>query len=296
MTAPGSEPQPYSELIPRPDPTVLTTQAVDKATDVFRRDIAALRELHDKDLAAMKSLLDARLAGMDQDRSRLWERMHELPAQQETASNHFRDEVGRRDAASRELIEQRLADLDKARALAARQMEKFLEEARETHRRMRETFAAEMTSEREFILAQLEVNATRMAEKFAAVDSRFQESKDAVAAALSAAKEAGAETNKANDRAITKSEAGVKEQLTSLGQVADASFKAMEDKIGDARDRLTAVESRTAGIQQGASSLRATRDEQRAEHSLTTSMTTTVFIGLALLVSVVSILVSVFHK
>ena len=69
----------------------------------------------------------------------------------------------------------------------------------------------------------------------------------------------------------------------------------MEDKIGDARDRLTALESRTAGIQQGASSLRATREEQRAEHGLTASTIMTVFIGLALVASIVSILVAVFH-
>lgn len=285
MTVPASEPQSYTDLIPRPDPTKLTDAAIERATAQYRRELGALRELHDKDLAALTATLDARLAGMDQDRARLWERIHELPGQQETANNHFRDDVARRDAAGRELIEQRLADLDKARVLAAGQIGEIpgQQESR-------------LTAEREFILSQLEIIATRMTEKFAAIDEQFSASKTAVDAALSAAKEAVAEQNKANSAAIKVSEGNTKEQLTSLGQVSSANFKAMEDKIGDARERLTALESRTAGIQQGTSAQRDIRTEQLAERGFTHNAMVTVFIGLSLLVSIGSILLAAFKK
>ena len=215
---------------------------------MFRRDIAALREMQDKDLAALAATVDARLAGMDQDRMRLWERMRELPAQQEIASNHFRDEVTRRDEAGRQLIEQRLADLDKAREVSAAQMSKFLDEARETHRRMHDTFVGETVAEREFIMAQIEIVRSVMGEKFGGVTEQFVASKIAVDAALSAAKEAVAEQNKSNSQAITKSETATKEQLASLSRVTDAGIAGLSDKIDDARTRLTTLESRTAGI------------------------------------------------
>ena len=61
-----------------------------------------------------------------------------------------------------------------------------------------------MTSEREYILAQLQSVQAVTIEKFVAVDGQFSASKIAVDAALTAQKEAVSEQNKANDRAIAK--------------------------------------------------------------------------------------------
>ena len=108
-----------AEWRPIPDPTTLTTEAVQRATDVFRREITALHDLHDKDLAAFREVINARLAGMDQDRARLWDRAEDLIKRFTSALADFRVEVERRDASNRQLIEQRLADLDKAIKLAA---------------------------------------------------------------------------------------------------------------------------------------------------------------------------------
>ena len=115
-----NEQYPYSELIPRPDPSKLTDEAISRATGQYRRELEALR-----------GILETRMAGMDTDRARLWERMRELPGQYEQSTVHFREEVARRDAAGRELIEQRLSDLDKARELSARTLETLPEEARQ---------------------------------------------------------------------------------------------------------------------------------------------------------------------
>lgn len=286
-----------SPYMPRsPDPTTATAAATAAAIDVSRRELNALRELHDKDLAALAATIDARLAGMDQDRGRLWERIRELPSQQETANDHFRDEVARRDTAGRELIEQRLTDLDKARALASSQMEKILEDARQAHARIPGDLPRQIAAEREYILAQIEIVRAIMAEKFTAVDGRFEESKEAVAAALASAKEAVSAQNQSNSAAIGVSETNTKEQLKSLSEVTRAENNALSGKIDDARTRLTTLESRTAGIQQGTSSLREARSEQLAERGFTHNAMVTVFIGLSLLVSIGSILLAAFGK
>jgi cellobiose phosphorylase len=141
----------------------------------------------------------------------------------------------------------------------------------------------QFNSEREFIMAQIEITATRMSEKFVAIDGQFAASKTAVDAALSAAKEAVAEQNKANSAAIKVSEGNTKEQLTSLGQVSSANFKAMEDKIADARDRLTSIESITRGIKEAGG-------EGRADRGLRANAISAGIAALATLVALVSLI------
>ena len=145
----------------------------------------------------------------------------------------------------------------------------------------------------QYIMAQIEITSTRTLEKFTAVDAQFSASKTAVDAALSAAKEAVAEQNKANSAAIKVSEGNTKEQLTSLGQVSSANFRAMEDKISDARDRLTSIESITRGIEQaggkGTSAARFEADQRRQVTSMVVSV-------LAVLVSIATVIVLVTRK
>ena len=161
--------------VPVPDPTTLTTEAVSRATEVFRREIAALHELHDKDLTAFRELLEARLSGMDLDRARLWERAHELANTSDVTLVRLREEVERRDKSGRELLEQRLTDLDKALKLAATQLSEVLSDAHAEHNRIAAEASAQVAAEREYILAQIATVSAVMAEKFAGVNDRFGE-------------------------------------------------------------------------------------------------------------------------
>ena len=255
-----------------PDPTLLSSQAIERATAQFQREITGLRELHNKDLAVFRELLETRLSGMDLDRSRLWDRAGEIVREFEAGVITFRAEVERRDAAGRQLIEQRLTDLDRARLLATDQAK------------------ASEAAEREYVAAQIAIVQAVTTEKFAAVDGQFGAAATAVTAALSAAKEAVAEQNKANSAAIKVSEGNTKEQLTSLGQVSSANFKALEDKISDARDRITAIESITRGIEQaGGKGTSAARFEESQRRALIAS----VISALAVLVSIASVIILV---
>ena len=85
---------------------------------MFRREIAALRET-----------LETRLAANDEDRARVWERLRDLPALYETFTGHLRDEMFRQDAHGREVVTQRLNDLDHARTRDASELAAELETA-----------------------------------------------------------------------------------------------------------------------------------------------------------------------
>ena len=180
---------------PIPDPTLLTTEAIAQVTEQLQRETGNLRELHDKDLTALKELLNARLDSMDQDRARVWDHTEDIVKRFTAALTDFRAEVERRDSANRQLIEQRLTDLDKARADATTNT------------------AGALASEREYIIGQIanSLAETRRVgdvaqEKFAAVDALFASNALALAAALAAAEKAVAAQNDSNTLAISKSE------------------------------------------------------------------------------------------
>lgn len=296
-----SRDQPGSGLyMPRsPDPTEASKAAFDAAADIARRDINSLRQLHDKDLHALRDLLDARLSAMDTDRDRLWNRAEELRHEFDDTLTRFRAEVERRDNASRQLIEQRLEDLDNARNLNAKHIDQLITDTGRQHHEITADICRRISAEREYIMSQLEIVATRMGEKFSAVDEQFTASKTAVDAALTAQKEAVNEQNKANSAAIKVSEGNTKEQLTSLGQVADASFKAMSDKIEDARNRLTVIESLTRGIKEtGAENRDTTHFGQTFEQtariaaaSQQRATLSTIVAGIATLVAVIAVII-----
>lgn len=274
MTTPDS--WQAGDLIPRPDPSRLTSEAFDKATDQYRRELAALREI-----------IETRLRGMDEDRGHLWEAVRAGPQALETRLEGRRREFLEDLRAVRELVEQRLADLDKAIKLAADELAKIPAHTEAERSKLDAETTRRLSAEREFITAQVEIVRAVMAEKFTAVDGRFEESKVAVDAAFAAAKEAVAEQNKANSQAITKSEQATKEQLASLSRVTDTGIASLQDKITDARDRLTVMESLTRGIKEAGGDQR----EQKTQANSTAAVVMQALVGLiavaALIVSIV---------
>ena len=243
-----------ADLVPRPDPTKLTTEAVATATTQYRRELFALREL-----------VETRMDGADADRQHLWD-----------AVNGWPDSLAK-------LLEQRrrefLEDMQAGQVLVFQRIDTLMS-----------AYQDAKTAEREFVLSQIQNVADVMDQRFSAVDGKFSESKVAVDAAFAAAKEAVAEQNKGNDRAITKSETAVKEQLAALSTVTDAGLKGLEDKIGDVRERLTALENRTAGLKEGGGEQRSTALETLRNAQAAANQRILVY---GLVISVVLIVVNV---
>ena len=267
--APGRTPG--GGWVPVPDPTTLTTEAVERATGVFRREIQALRET-----------IETRLDAADQDRARLWEGLRNLPGLYETSRSHLRDELIQRDAHDREVITQRLNDLDAASKVAAAHIEKIpVDLTGDFHKALR--------AEREFITGQIG-NAgaeTRRVgdvsqEKFAAVDALFASNALALAAALAAQEKAVAAQNDSNTLAISKSESSTKETIAANAAQAQTGLASLADQLTDIKERVVRIESTGAGAA-------GQRSDQRLNMG-------TVIAAAAVLIAIVSFILYVVKK
>jgi hypothetical protein len=79
------------DLVPRPDPTKLTTDAVQAATAQWRRDLDAMRELLIREIAAECGTLSARLDAMDEANALRLETLREVRPQTERQINHLKE-------------------------------------------------------------------------------------------------------------------------------------------------------------------------------------------------------------
>jgi hypothetical protein len=87
----------------------------------------------------------------------------------------------------------------------------------------------------------------QFAERDTRTEQSARDSKVAVDAALSAAKEAVGEQNKSSALAIAKSEAGTAKQIDQQALLIATATKALDEKIGDIKDRLTRIEGQSIG-------------------------------------------------
>lgn len=90
--------------------------------------------------------------------------------------------------------------------------------------------------------------STQLAERDTRTEQTARDSKVAVDAAFSAAKEAVGEQNKSSALAIAKSEAATTKQIDQIGIIITTMTAGLNDKIDDIKTRLTAIEGRSAGI------------------------------------------------
>jgi hypothetical protein len=84
-------------------------------------------------------------------------------------------------------------------------------------------------------------------EQLTGIQRQFEERKDGLAVALSAAKEAVEKQNQSSALAIAKSEAATDKRIDGLVTYIESTSKARSEQINDLKDRLTRIESRTEG-------------------------------------------------
>jgi cobalamin biosynthesis Mg chelatase CobN len=231
----------------------LTTAAVDRATEAFRRDMDALREL-----------LETRLDSMDKATELLAATLNHVPTETDKA-------VG----ALRELLGARIDGMDTATKLLADQLNQI---PSATDKRI--------SALREIMLGEIRSVESVAAEKFAAIDGTFGSNALALTAALAAQKEAAAEQNKSNTLAINKSEAATKETVAANAAQAASEQASAAREVADLKERLVRLEERGLAGVASASEQRAARGESR--ESINTRL-----IILGVVVSVVIILVNV---
>jgi len=218
----------YGDIVPRPDPTTLTTRQLE-------REIAALSEIFEAKLRA------------------LTERV-----------NTF--ETGSKEAlvAAAQNIQ---TGLDKAEKSIVVSIDKVQSEQRnaltDAEKRVNEKFEGLIKSIDEKFSQHRVVDD----EKFRSIEVQFVErdrrteqlslaDKTAIAAALQAQKEAAGATNESNAAAISKSESAFTKQIDQIYTLVASTTKSTDDKINDLKSRLDRGEGKTVGTQE-------TKTEQR---------------------------------
>jgi hypothetical protein len=196
------------EIIPNPDPSAVTSQAIDRAIgnaekiinaridgiekgiEVFQADLTRVPTSVDRAVQGLRELLEMRLNGVDHDMAGIHSYMDKRREDIQEQISHLRDLL-----------------LSETEKLSAVTTERFLG-----------------------VAAQFSERDTR-------TDQRAGDTKLAVDAAFAAAKEA-----------TSKIEMGFTKSIDGQQDLMNTNTKATDDKISDLKDRVTAMESRTQGI------------------------------------------------
>jgi hypothetical protein len=186
MTMAADDPNSPGELLPRPDPTRLTT-------DQLRRELSALREI-----------LTARLDAMDTATELLSATVNRTPTVIQIEISHVR-----------ELMSEKLASLGGS--------------AEERFRSI----------------------GLQFAERDTRTENAAKASKEALDAALLAAKELVAQQNEANAQAADKAEQSTIKQIDQIGIRIDTMQKALDDRLTELKERIDRGEGTNVGQRTG---------------------------------------------
>jgi hypothetical protein len=229
---PGSGWTPPSDWRPIPDPTALTTAAVDQATAEYRRALASLREL-----------LETRLSAMDKATELLAATVGRVPSEMDKAISGMK-----------ELIDTRLKAMDQANELLATGVTKDLNSLQEiltgevskvqaVSIERYENIRQGLVDVQALLDGKIRTVQDVAQEKFTAIEGTFASNALALTAALAAQKEAAAEQNKSNTLAINKSEQATKEASLANQAQTTNSLASQAATIADLRSRLDALAS-----------------------------------------------------
>lgn len=136
--------------------------------------------------------------------------------------------------------------------------------------------------------------ASLVDERFTSVGQRFDErdvrsaresadNKVAVDAAFAAQKEAAAEQNKANTKAIDKSEEATTESINKLGELFQTTIDALKESVDDLKQRVQAIESSKQGVAESTQQNYQTQEPVTAARQLATArnaLTVAVIVGI----------------
>jgi hypothetical protein len=249
---------------PKPDPTVLTTEAL-------LREIGALRTLIDQRIAATELLFDTKIM------------------------------LGREGGMSlRELLEEKLASVRTQFELVERQRQEQKSDSAQAIVTAMAASDKAIGEQADAVEMMMKKSSATLQEKFISVDTQFElierqrveqkmDTKAAVDAALAAAKEAVKEQTTASDRSITKSETATSEQLKQMNVTFTTAIQGIATPISDIKDRVTALEAVRLGRNENRTETLDYRGESRANMAIAIS------VGMGLLTMLTMIIINAMH-
>lgn len=269
-------------IIPNPDPSIVTSEAIDRRVDNAER------------------VISARIEGMEKAVGVFQSDLTRVPTQLDRAIGSLRDLIESRLLANEELnsakrdgilgvLEQRLDGMDKAIQL----FQKFSDQqpgfVRDQVMHLRELHEAGFESIRtQFTLLKQATEQLDLANK------------TAIAAALQAQKESAGETQKSSQAAIAKSENSTSEAIKALTNTFTTAINGLLDRFNDLKSRMDRGEGRTSPETTAVlSSLTAARDQhiggEKAASDGTARMLAMVGLAIAAAVGIGEIIVRLQH-
>jgi hypothetical protein len=244
---------------------------MDRATELVAIDLSQARADTDVaqrrllgaltgDLNALRELLTARLEATDQ------------------AVGRIPSDTDRSVGALRELMGARINAMDVATRLLAESVEKFPSDIDRS-----------ALTTREYLMAQLAQVEAVAAEKFAGISGTFASNALALTAALAAQKEAAAESVKSSTLAIDRANSATKETIAANATQTTSAIGSQAATIADLKDRVVRLES-------GGVATATARTEQRAERSNALTSVQAIIMGVAIMISLVSVIAFVLKK
>jgi hypothetical protein len=188
-------------------------------------------------------------------------------------------------ATLREIIETRLAGMDRATELVSSQAAVTRTQIDQIRGRLREETVTVIGELRELLEARLDGLDRTIALQFAERDVRSEQatvaSKQSLDAALLAQKELVAQQNDATSAAAAKAEASFTKQIDQIGTIIQTMEKATDARITELKERIDRGEGSTAGAT-GSRSERA-------------QVTNQALMALSVLAAVIGLLIVTFH-
>lgn len=283
------DPSQHSRQSNGDDPSKLTTALVDRAIGAFREIMETRLSGMDRatglvaiDLSQARSDTDVaqrRLLGaLTGDLSALREL---LTAQLEAVAaivERVPSDTDKSVSALRELLGARIDGMDIATKLLAANVAEFPSDLDKAILALKDILTGDIR------------NVQNVAgEKFTAIEGTFASNALALTAALAAQKEAAAEAKKSSDLAIDKSEKTTQETIRANQAQVAGSLASQAATIADLKDRVVRLES-------GGVATATARTEQRAERSNALTSVQAMIMGIAILISLISVIAFVLKK
>jgi hypothetical protein len=193
--------------MPVPDPTTLTREAVDRATEQWQRELFHVQRLLETRLDAMDKATELRLGPIMALPEQIHQPIHDL----------------------RELVRERFADTDHQREA------------------QREWLIGEITRVSDVSGERFAAIGTRFDERDERTRQAALESRISLDAALAAAKEAVGQQNESNTRAIQVAGEAVQKQIDALTVLMSSSIASLEIRIRELKERLDKGEGTKQG-------------------------------------------------
>jgi hypothetical protein len=269
------------EVIPNPDPSSITSEAIDRRVTNAER------------------VIGARIDGMEKAVGVFQGDLTRVPTQLDRAIDSLRSLLEARQEGASAVIEQRLDGMDKAIELFQKFTDRTPEYVRDQVTHLRELHEAGFDSVK-----------TQFALLKQATEQLDLANKTAIAAALQAQKESAGETQKSSQAAIAKSENSTSEAIKALTATFNTAIAGASARIDDVKSRLDRgegktnvtdpmIESRLAAIMSRLDSVTTSRDTHSGGEAMSAvnsaKMMAIIAIAVAMAVGIGEIVVRLAH-